>query len=110
MHVVIFEVEPKDGCRDSYFEMAAALRAELETVEGFISVERFESLVTPGKILSLSTWEDEAAIRRWRESSSGSSSANPRAMSTTPRRRASSFWRATSLAGCRSSSRSSATA
>ncbi|WPZ36099.1 antibiotic biosynthesis monooxygenase [Thalassobaculum sp. OXR-137] len=69
MHVVIFEVEPKDGCRDSYFEMAAALRAELQTVEGFISVERFESLVTPGKILSLSTWEDEAAIQRWRERS-----------------------------------------
>lgn len=69
MHVVIFEVEPKDGCHETYFETAAALRAELETVEGFISVERFESLVTPGKLLSLSTWEDEAAIRRWRERS-----------------------------------------
>jgi len=69
MHVVIFEVEPKDESRETYFEMAAALRAELETVEGFISVERFESLVTPGKILSLSTWEDEASIRRWRERS-----------------------------------------
>jgi heme-degrading monooxygenase HmoA len=69
MHVVIFEVEPKDGRHETYFETAAALRAELETVEGFISVERFESLVTPGKILSLSTWADEAAIRRWRERS-----------------------------------------
>jgi heme-degrading monooxygenase HmoA len=69
MHVVIFEVEPKEGRRESYFEMAAALRAELQTVEGFISVERFESLTTPGKLLSLSTWEDEAAIRRWRERS-----------------------------------------
>jgi heme-degrading monooxygenase HmoA len=67
MHVVIFEVEPKDGRRETYFEMASALRAELERIEGFISVERFESLVTPGKILSLSTWEDEAAIQRWRD-------------------------------------------
>jgi heme-degrading monooxygenase HmoA len=67
MHVVIFEVEPREGCEDTYFEIAASLRAELETIEGFISVERFESLVTPGKILSLSTWEDEAAIARWRE-------------------------------------------
>lgn len=67
MHVVIFEVEPKDGRHETYFETAAALRAELEQIEGFISVERFESLTTPGKLLSLSTWEDEAAIRRWRE-------------------------------------------
>lgn len=67
MHVVIFEVEPKDGRRETYFEMAAALREELQQIDGFISVERFESLVTPGKILSLSTWEDEAAIQRWRD-------------------------------------------
>ena len=66
MHVVIFEVEPKDGSRESYLDLAAALREELEKIEGFISVERFESLVNPGKILSLSTWEDEAAIARWR--------------------------------------------
>jgi len=67
MHVVIFEVQPKDGRRETYFGMAAALKSELEQIEGFISVERFESLVTPGKILSLSTWEDEAAIQRWRD-------------------------------------------
>lgn len=67
MHVVIFEVEPMDGRHETYFETAAALRAELEQIEGFISVERFESLTTPGKLLSLSAWEDEAAIRRWRE-------------------------------------------
>lgn len=67
MHVVIFEVYPRDEHRETYFESAAALRAELEKVEGFISVERFESLTTPGKVLSLSTWEDEAAIRRWRD-------------------------------------------
>ena len=61
------------GCNDRQYECLSHCQpvgsAELETVEGFISVERFESLVTPGKILSLSTWEDEAAIRRWRERS-----------------------------------------
>ncbi|MDF1794482.1 MAG: antibiotic biosynthesis monooxygenase [Thalassobaculaceae bacterium] len=67
MHVVIFEVEPKDGRHETYFETAASLRSALQKVEGFISVERFESLTTPGKVLSLSTWEDEAAICRWRE-------------------------------------------
>lgn len=66
MHVVIFEVTPRDGATDSYLDIAGALRAELETIEGFVSVERFQSLTTPGKILSLSTWEDEAAIARWR--------------------------------------------
>ncbi len=67
MHVVIFEVEPSAGNRDKYLEIAARLRQELEAVDGFISIERFESLVRPGKILSLSTWRDEAAIARWRE-------------------------------------------
>jgi heme-degrading monooxygenase HmoA len=66
MHVVIFEVTPKDGAHDGYFAIAAALRAELETIDGFISVERFESLTTPGKLLSLSTWRDEESIQRWR--------------------------------------------
>ncbi len=66
MHMVIFEVEPRDGLRETYLDMAASLRAELEQIEGFISVERFKSLTTPGKLLSLSAWEDEAAIQRWR--------------------------------------------
>lgn len=66
MHVVIFEVEPKDGCRADYLDLAAELRSELEKIDGFIAVERFESLTQPGKILSLSAWEDEAAIERWR--------------------------------------------
>ena len=67
MHVVIFEVEPTSGGKMEYLDLAGQLRAELETIDGFISIERFESLTTPGKLLSLSTWRDEAAIRTWRE-------------------------------------------
>jgi heme-degrading monooxygenase HmoA len=63
---VIFEVEPAEGRFDDYLDHAARLRAELETMPGFISVERFRSLTNPGKLLSLSFWEDEAAVRRWR--------------------------------------------
>ena len=67
MHVVIFEVVPTADGRDEYLDIAGRLRDELETIDGFIAIERFESLVQPGKILSLSTWRDEAAIREWRE-------------------------------------------
>lgn len=67
MIAVIFEVWPAEGKRASYLEMAAAMRAEVEKIEGFISVERFESLTEPGKLLSISVWEDEAALDRWRE-------------------------------------------
>lgn len=66
MIAVIFEVEPAEGCRDAYLGLAAALRTELERADGFISVERFESLTTPGKLLSLSFWRDEDAVRAWR--------------------------------------------
>ena len=66
MHVVIFEVWPAGGRRDDYLAAAAALREELETQPGFITVERFESLNNPGKILSLSFWESEEAIANWR--------------------------------------------
>ena len=66
MHVVIFEVWPKDGCRDAYLDIAAALKAELVQIDGFISVERFQSLTDPSRILSLSFFEDEEAVRRWR--------------------------------------------
>lgn len=66
MIVVIFEVEPADGRREAYLDVAAALRPLLDGVEGFISIERFESLTTPGKILSLSFWRDEAAVTAWR--------------------------------------------
>jgi heme-degrading monooxygenase HmoA len=66
MMVVIFEVVPREGQRQTYLDAAAALRPLLEQVEGFISVERFESLTQPGKLLSLSYWRDEAAVARWR--------------------------------------------
>lgn len=65
MYAVIFEVEPKDGRADRYFELAAKLRPELEKIDGFISVERFESLTNKGKYVSLSFWRDEAAIKAW---------------------------------------------
>lgn len=64
---VIFEVEPADGREADYLAAAADLRPLLEQVEGFISVERFRSLVNPGKLLSLSFFEDEAAVARWRQ-------------------------------------------
>ncbi|PWR01586.1 antibiotic biosynthesis monooxygenase [Meridianimarinicoccus roseus] len=66
MIAVIFEVEVAEGQRDAYLDMAAKMRVHLAEMEGFISVERFESLTTPGKLLSLSFWEDEAALTRWR--------------------------------------------
>ncbi len=67
MYVVIFEVEPHADGRDEYLDIAARLRSDLETIDGFIAIERFESLTQPGKVLSLSTWRDEAAIQQWRE-------------------------------------------
>src|SRR6266568_4884323 len=66
MHAVIFEVEPETGRRQDYLDIAAKLRPELEKIDGFVSIERFESLTTPGKILSLSLWRDEEAVRAWR--------------------------------------------
>jgi heme-degrading monooxygenase HmoA len=67
MIAVIFEVEPKAGGRDAYLDFAAHLKPLVENVDGFIGIERFESLVTPGKLLSLSWWRDEEAVRAWRE-------------------------------------------
>ena len=66
MIAVIFEVTPNAGQRQTYLEMAAELRPMLERIDGFVSIERFESLTIPGKILSLSFWRDEEAVRRWR--------------------------------------------
>lgn len=66
MIAVIFEVKPKAEGRAAYLDIAAALRPELEKIDGFLSIERFESLVEPGKILSLSFWRDEEAVRAWR--------------------------------------------
>jgi heme-degrading monooxygenase HmoA len=66
MIAVIFEVEPAEGRNNDYLDHAARLRPELERIPGFISVERFRSLSNPAKLLSLSFWEDEAAVARWR--------------------------------------------
>ena len=66
MYAVIFEVEPEPERRQDYLEIAAQLRPELEQIDGFISVERFQSLTQEGKILSLSFWRDEEAVARWR--------------------------------------------
>ncbi len=66
MIAIIFEVWPAAGRRQEYLDLAASLRPLLEQVDGFISVERFESLTEPGKMLSLSVFRDEAAVARWR--------------------------------------------
>jgi heme-degrading monooxygenase HmoA len=66
MIAVIFEVEPEPAHRQEYLDTAAALRAGLEAIDGFVSVERFESLARPGRILSLSFWRDEEAVQKWR--------------------------------------------
>ena len=63
---VIFETWPAEGRGPEYLALASALREELEGMDGFLSVERFESLATPGKLLSLSFWRDEAAVAAWR--------------------------------------------
>lgn len=66
MIAVIFEVWPASGRKEDYLAIAATLRAELETMDGFVSVERFQSLTDPGKLLSLSFWRDEQAVQLWR--------------------------------------------
>ncbi len=67
MFAVIFEVLPEPERRQEYLDLAAALRPELEKLDGFISIERFSSLTEEGKLLSLSFWRDEAAVAAWRE-------------------------------------------
>ncbi len=66
MIVVIFELEPMAGREQEYFDLAAELRPLLDEIDGFISIERFESLTTCGKFLSLSFWRDDDAVMRWR--------------------------------------------
>lgn len=67
MIAVIFEVWPASGRREEYLDSATALRPLLDEIDGFLSIERFESLSQPGKLLSLSFWRDEEAIARWRQ-------------------------------------------
>ncbi len=66
MIAVIFEVIPHSDKKDAYLEVAAKMRAEIEKIDGFISVERFQSLTNPEKLLSLSYWRDEEALNNWR--------------------------------------------
>lgn len=66
MIAVIFEVQPHPDKKDAYLDAAARLRPLLEHVDGFVSIERFESLSQPGKLLSLSYWRDEQAVAAWR--------------------------------------------
>ena len=66
MIAVIFEVEPAQGKRDAYLGIAAELRPLLDGIDGFISIERFQSLADPKRVLSLSFWRDEEAVKAWR--------------------------------------------
>ena len=66
MIAVIFEFWPTAEGTAEYFELASQLRVELEKIDGFVSIERFESVTEKGKFVSLSFWRDEAAVQRWR--------------------------------------------
>ena len=66
MIAVIFEGIAQDDRKEAYLDIAASLRPLLEKIDGFLSIERFQSLTTPGKVLSLSFWRDEEAVRQWR--------------------------------------------
>lgn len=67
MLAVIFEVEMNSGRGEDYFDLAGRLRPELEAIDGFISVERFQSVADENKYVSISFWRDEKAIETWRE-------------------------------------------
>jgi heme-degrading monooxygenase HmoA len=67
MIAVIFEVKPNEGRKQDYLDIAAELKPLLEKIDGFMSIERFESLAEEGKILSLSFWRDEKAVAEWRQ-------------------------------------------
>ena len=67
MIAVIFEVTPKENGKAIYFEIAQALKSSLIKVDGFVSIERFQSLSSPEKFLSLSFWRDEISVKQWRE-------------------------------------------
>ncbi len=67
MYAVIFEVEISEGKKDQYLNIAAKLKKQLVTMPGFISIERFESLVNERKLLSLSFWEEEKHLLAWKK-------------------------------------------
>ncbi|HTO47633.1 MAG TPA: antibiotic biosynthesis monooxygenase [Burkholderiales bacterium] len=66
MIAVIFEFTPAEGRFPEYMKLVDTLRADLAQADGFISLERFESITTPGKFVSLQFWRDEAAVSKWR--------------------------------------------
>ena len=66
MIAVIFEFTPAEGRFPDYMELVGTLKADLERAEGFISLERFESITTKGKFVSLQFWRDEESVRKWR--------------------------------------------
>lgn len=66
MIAVIFEVSVREGAQNAYPDAASALSGVLHQADGLISIERFQSISTPGKLLSLSFWRDEAAVTAWR--------------------------------------------
>lgn len=66
MVAVIFELRPNDGRAQAYFDLAAKLLPQLQQIDGFISIERFESVSERGKFVSLSFWRDERAVEAWR--------------------------------------------
>ena len=68
MIAVLFEAWPAPGQQARYLDLAMALKPELNQIDGFLSIERFESLSEPGKLLSLSFWRDDAAVTVWRNS------------------------------------------
>lgn len=67
MFAVIFEVELEEGGQEQYLAIAAKLKEILVTMPGFVSIERFESLVNEGKLLSLSFWERKEDIDNWKK-------------------------------------------
>jgi heme-degrading monooxygenase HmoA len=69
MHMVVFEFSVKEGAKDRYFELAGLMRDEIAKQPGFISIERFEAIADENKVMSVSTWEDEASILNWKQNS-----------------------------------------
>ncbi len=67
MIAVLFEADAIPAQQERYLQLAAELKPLLTDIEGFIAIERFQSLSTPGKILSLSWWRDEAAVLAWKK-------------------------------------------
>jgi heme-degrading monooxygenase HmoA len=84
MIAVIFEVWPAEGRREAYLNYAARLKPELEKMDGFISVERFQSISDPGKMLSLSIWRDEEAVKKGATTPATAACRRPAATACSP--------------------------